>query len=133
MSRWTRATVAPRTRVSRAMTHTTGCQSTRRVPKDVTKTRNSAAKPPALAMAAMNPVTGLGRHFEQETHQHEGHPGQQQPVVQEDVAGQVVGDLGQVARARGPVDEGDAVQEDGRRERTQDEVLEGGLPRLAAP
>ena len=43
-----------------AITHTAGCQSARSVPKVEMKTRRSAAKPPALAMAAMKPVTGLG-------------------------------------------------------------------------
>ena len=43
-----------------ASTHTAGCQSLRSVPKDETNTRSSAANPPALATAAMKPVTGLG-------------------------------------------------------------------------
>ena len=43
-----------------AITHSTGCQSIRNVANEVTNTRNSAANPPALAMAAMKPVTGLG-------------------------------------------------------------------------
>ena len=42
------------------MTQIAGCQSVRRIPKDETNTRKSAANPPALAMAAMKPVTGLG-------------------------------------------------------------------------
>ena len=38
----------------------TGCQSPRSVGNVDTKTRRNAAKPPALAIAAMNPVTGVG-------------------------------------------------------------------------
>ena len=43
-----------------AMTHTAGCQSIRNELKVEMKTRRRAANPPALAMAAMKPVTGLG-------------------------------------------------------------------------
>ena len=61
----------------------------------------------ALVDVGRPQMEGHGRHLEPEAHQQQGHAGQEQPVVQQDVARQVVGDLGQVGRPRGPVDEGD--------------------------
>ena len=43
-----------------ASPQTIGCQSVRTVPNEDTNTRSRAAKAPALATAAMNPVTGEG-------------------------------------------------------------------------
>ena len=120
----------------------TGCQSARSVGKEETNTRSRAAKAPTLATAAMNPVTGegdalvdVGRphveghrgHLEAEADQQEGQPGEQHPVVGHHVAGQEVGDLGEVGRSGGAVDQGDAVDEHRRREGAEDEVLEAGL------
>ena len=59
-SRWARATIAPPTSVRAASAQMTGCQSPRNVGNVATKTRRKAANPPALASAAMNPVTGVG-------------------------------------------------------------------------
>ena len=57
-------------------------------------------------------------------------PAEQHAVVGDDVLGQVVGDLGQVGRPGGAVGEGDPVDEDGRGEGPEHEVLEGGLAGL---
>ncbi len=43
-----------------ASAHKRGCQSVRSVAKVEKKTRSRAAKPPALAMAVMKPVAGVG-------------------------------------------------------------------------
>ena len=43
-----------------AITQMTGCQSVRTVPNEETKTRSKPANAPALATAAMKPVTGDG-------------------------------------------------------------------------
>ncbi len=72
-------------------------------------------------------VEGHRRHLEGEADQHQGEPGQQQAVGQDDVLGQVVRNLGQVRRPGGPVGQRDAVDEDGRGEAAQDEVLERRL------
>ena len=74
-----------------------------------------------------------GGHLEGEADQQQGHPGQQHPVGGHHVVGQEVGDLGEVGGAGGAVDEGDAVDEDGRGEAAQDEVLERRLPRGGPP
>ena len=60
-------------------------------------------------------------------------PASRTPLEVDDIGAQVCGDLGEVGRPRRPVDERDAVDEDGRGERTEHEVLHGGLARLAAP
>ena len=64
------------------------------------------------------------RHLEGEADQHQGQAGQQEPVGEHDVLGEEVGDLGQVGRPGGAVGERDAVDEDGRGEAAEDEVLE---------
>ncbi len=69
------------------------------------------------------------RHLEAEADDQQHDAAEQQQVVAEGVGGEEVGDLDQVGRARGAVAEGDAVQEERRREATQHEVLDGGLAR----
>src|SRR5438067_13778481 len=56
----TTASTEPTTRLSTASAQMTGCQSTCELPNAEYATRRSAAKPAALAAAAMNPVTGVG-------------------------------------------------------------------------
>src|SRR5665213_532853 len=60
MSFCTRAAMAPTRRLRIAIPQTIGCQSDLKVPNDDTKTRSKAANAPALAMAAISPVTGDG-------------------------------------------------------------------------
>src|SRR5580704_11881871 len=60
MSVWTMASIDPTIRVTAARTQMTGRQSTLAVGKAPRRMRMRAAKPPALATAAMNPVAGVG-------------------------------------------------------------------------
>ena len=60
MSRCTRPSTAPVTSVRIATAHKIGCQSNASVWNEEKKTRNNAAKPPTLAIAAMKPVAGVG-------------------------------------------------------------------------
>ncbi len=69
------------------------------------------------------------RHLEGETHQHEAQSGQEETIGQHDVLGQEVGDLGQVGGTGGAVGKCNAVDEDGRGEAAEDEVLERRLTR----
>ena len=59
-SRCIRATVAPTTRLRMASPQMIGCQSVRAVANEDTNTRSRATNAPALATAAMKPVTGDG-------------------------------------------------------------------------
>jgi len=54
------ASIEPTSSVRAAMTQMTGRQSTLMIPNAPTRTRIKAAKPPALATAAMKPVAGVG-------------------------------------------------------------------------
>src|SRR3954470_4111660 len=60
MSVWTTARIEPVNNVKTAITQMIGCQSSRNVGNVEKKTRNSPAKPAALAAAAMKQVAGLG-------------------------------------------------------------------------
>ena len=57
-------------------------------------------------------------------------PASSRPVSAEHGGGEEVGDVGEVRGAGGAVDEGDAVEEEGRAERAQHEVLDAGLLRV---
>src|SRR4028118_2064392 len=57
---WTTASTEPTTMLRTASTQTMGFQSSCSVPKAEKKMRSRAAKPAALAAAAMNAVTGVG-------------------------------------------------------------------------
>lgn len=72
------------------------------------------------------------RHLEAEADQQQHQPQQEDTLLEEGVVGQEAGDGGQVGRAGGAVDEGDAVEEEGRGERPQHEVLEARLLGLGA-
>ena len=72
-----------------------------------------------------------GRHLEPEAHDDQPDPGVEHALGQVDL-GEERGDLVDAGRPGGPVDQGDAVQEDGRREGAEHEVLHGRLARLAA-
>ena len=75
-------------------------------------------------------VEGHGGDLEAEPDEQQGQPTEQDPVGDHHVLRQEVGDLGQVGGAGGAVGERDAVDEHGRGESAQHEVLEGGLARL---
>ena len=83
----------------------------------------------ALVHVRRPEVERHGRHLEAEADQQQGHARQQQAAVAEHRPGQVRGDVDQVRRAGGAVDERDAVEEEGRRERAEHEVLHARLLR----
>ena len=74
-----------------------------------------------------------GRNLEAEADEQQTEPRQEDPVGSDDVRAQVGRDLGEVGRPCRAINQGDAVDEDGRREGAEDEVLHGGFARLTAP
>ena len=77
-------------------------------------------------------MEGHGGDLEAEPDEQEHQADQQHAVGQEHVLGQEGRDAGEVGRPRGAVDEGDAVEEEGRREGAEHEVLEPRLLGLGA-
>ncbi len=73
------------------------------------------------------------RHLEPEAHQQHRHAGEEQAVVEQHGGRQVVEDLDEVRAAGGAVGEGDAVEQERRGERPEDEVLHAGFLRRGPP
>ena len=74
-----------------------------------------------------------GRNLEAEADEEQTEPREQDPVGGDDVGAQEGRDLREVGRPCCAVNQSDAVDEDGRGERAEDEVLHGGLARFTAP
>ena len=74
-----------------------------------------------------------GGHLEAEAHQHQGETGQQHGVLDQDRGGQVGVDANQAGGTGGPVDQGDPVEQEGRGEGPEHEVLDGRLLGLDPP
>ncbi len=109
------------------------------------RTRSKPAKPAALATAAMYPVNGVGDPWYTSGVQkwkgtaatlnpsptiRRPMPASRTPLLVRLFAGQEVGHVLELGGPGGAVDEGHSVQEDGRREGPQHEVLESGFARL---
>ncbi len=83
----------------------------------------------ALVHVGRPHVERRGRDLEAEADQQQGEADEQHAVVEEHDAREELRDAGEVRGAGGAVDERDAVEEDGRREGAEQEVLEPGLLR----
>ena len=142
------AAMLPTSSDSTASTNTIGRQSTLYSANEPTNTRRIAANAAAFVADAMNAVTGVGDPwYTSGVHMWNGAaatlkpsptsrnamPSSSTPSCEQRGLGEEVGDTGEVRGAGAAVDERDAVEEHGRRERPEQEVLEAGLLRGRAP